>query len=331
MNWEKWCIRLGAGAVMFALGVRLLSGGAVEAVVETLAQPEVTAALVFMETGRVLRPVSEQEPATEPEVEVKVEATAPLEEAVLPVFSPADAPLVKVHNVCGYGADVQTMLTQPLDWKLKKDKPTVLIVHSHGTESYKKTEDYSEYTPYRTRENAYNVVSIGAEIKKALEQGGISVLHDTTRHDDPSYSKAYTNSRKSVQEYLAEYPSIEIVLDIHRDSVENKNGQQVHYALETPEGTSAKLMMVVGTDANGLKHPQWPENMAFAVKLHALLEKNYPGICRPISFRKQRFNQDLSPGALIVEVGSAGNTRQEAVLAGRILAETILELSAGAN
>ena len=323
MNWEKWCIRLGAGAVLFALAVRLLSGGAVEAVVETLAQPEVTAALVFMETGRILRPAPEPEPEPEP--------SAPAEQMLMPVFSPSDAPLVKVHNVCGYGADVETMLTQPLAWKLKTDKPTVLIVHSHGTESYQKTENYNEYTSYRTRENQYNVVSVGAEIKKTLEQGGISVLHDTTRHDDPPSSKAYANSRKSVQAYLAEYPSIEIVLDIHRDSVENKNGQQVHYALKTPQGTSAKLMMVVGTDANGLKHPQWPENMAFAVKLHALLEKNYPGICRPISFRKQRFNQDLSPGALIVEVGSAGNTRQEALLAGRILAETILELSAGAN
>lgn len=322
MDWEKWCLRLGAGAVLLALTVRLFSGGAAEAVVETFAQPEIASALLFLETGRLMRPVPES--ATE----VQQEAAEGL---ALPVFSAQDANLVSVNPVCGYDTDLQAWLAEPLSWKLKQDKPTVLIVHSHGTESYKNTENYPEYTAYRTRDNDYNVVSVGAEIKKALEKGGISVLHDTACHDDPSYTAAYSNSRKSIQSYLAEYPSIEIVLDIHRDSVENKDGKQVRYAVETPEGTSAKLMLVVGTDANGLKHPNWPANMAFGVKLHALLERNTPGICRPISFRKQRFNQDLSPGALIVEVGSAGNTRQEALLAGKYLAEAILELSGGAK
>ena len=121
-----------------------------------------------------------------------------------------------------------------------------------------------------------------------------------------------------------------MVLDIHRDSVENKDGKQVRMTVKAGKETSAQLMLVVGTDVN-LKHPDWPENMALAVKLHAQLEKNTPGICRPISFRKQRFNQDLSGGALIVEVGSAGNTRQEALLAGRLLAEAILDISYGAT
>lgn len=322
MNWEKWCLRLSAGAVLFALAVRLLCGGGAEAVVEALSQRQVASALLFLETGRILR--------TAPEEAVYARKET-AEEAAAPAFSPEDAALVDINPVCGYDTDLTAWLAEPLSWKLKQDKPTVLIVHSHGTESYQKTEDYDEYTLYRTRNTDYNMVSVGAEIKRVLEAGGISVLHDTACHDDPAYSNAYSNSRKSVQSYLEQYPSIEIVLDIHRDSVENKDGEQVRYTVKTPEGTSAKLMLVVGTDANGLKHPNWPENMAFAVKLHALLEKNTPGICRPISFRKQRFNQDLSPGALIVEVGSAGNTRQEALLAGKILAETILQLSDGAK
>ena len=93
---------------------------------------------------------------------------------------------------------------------------------------------------------------------------------------------------------------------------------------------TARLMLVVGTDSR-LSHPDWPENMALAVKLHALLEKKYPGICRPISFRSQRFNQDLSTGALLIEVGAAGNTRQEALAAARLLGKTILEMSGGAT
>ncbi|MBR3978754.1 MAG: stage II sporulation protein P [Oscillospiraceae bacterium] len=322
MDWEKWCLRLGAGAVVFALAVRLFCGGAAEAVVEVFAQPEVASALLFLETGRLLRPAPES--ATQAQKE-------PVSTDNLAIFSAQDEALVSVNPVCGYDTDVTAWLETPLSWQLQQDKPTVLIVHSHGTESYENTENYNEYTAYRTRDTNYNVVSVGAEIKKALEAGGISVLHDTTCHDDPSYTAAYTNSRKSIKSYLEQYPSIEIVLDIHRDSVENKDGNQVRYTVETPEGTSAKLMLVVGTDANGLAHPNWPENMAFAVKLHALLEKTTPGLCRPISFRKQRFNQDLSPGALIVEVGSAGNTRQEALLAGQLLAEAILQLSNGAK
>ena len=121
------------------------------------------------------------------------------------------------------------------------------------------------------------------------------------------------------------------MLDLHRDSVEDDSGNQVRYTLETPEGTAAKLMLVVGSDAGGLSHSKWSENMCLAVKLQALLEKEDPGLCRPISFRSQRFNQDLSPGALIVEVGSAGNTRQEALLAAEVLAQALLDLSAGAT
>ena len=93
--------------------------------------------------------------------------------------------------------------------------------------------------------------------------------------------------------------------------------------------TVAQLMMVVGTDANGLKHPHWPQNMALAAKMHALLEKSCPGICRPISFRNQRFDQDLSAGAMLIEVGSAGNDRQEALAAVEILGQAIIELANG--
>lgn len=325
MNWEKWCLRIGAGAVIFALFLRLLGSGAAQAVVATFAKPETAAVLVFLETGRILRPAPAKEIPEE-----TVPPTKPVEEKTLAVFTPEDAKLVAVHSVCGYDTDLPAWLETPLSWELKSEEPTVLIVHSHGTESYKKTESYNEYVSYRTRDNHYNVVSIGAEIKKVLEANGISVIHDTTRHDDPSYSKAYSNSRKSIRKYLEKYPSIQMVLDIHRDSVENKSGQQVHLTAKSGSQTTAQLMVVVGTDVN-LKHPSWPENMALAVKLHAQLEKNTPGICRPISFRKQRFNQDLSPGALIVEVGTAGNTRQEALLAGKLLAEGIADLAHGTS
>jgi len=131
-----------------------------------------------------------------------------------------------------------------------------------------------------------------------------------------------------VKEYLDKYPSIRLVLDLHRDAARDKEGNQAPLTATVQGRKVAKLMLVVGTNVR-LKHPNWPENMSLAVKLHALLEKNYPGICRPISFRNQRFNQDLSPGALLIEVGAAGNDRQEALASAELLAQTILELANG--
>jgi stage II sporulation protein P len=239
-----------------------------------------------------------------------------------------DAEFVDVNNYSGKTADVKALLQKPLSWQLQQAEPTVLILHSHGTESYRKTEDYKETAKYRTGNTDYNVVSVGARLAQVLEAGGVKVIHDTCMHDELSYNNSYSHARTSTKEYLEKYPSVFLVLDIHRDAVENKQGEQVKFTVNTEKGTAAQLMLVVGTNAR-LSHGDWPENMALAVKLHALLEKSYPGICRPISFRAQRFNQDLSPGALIVEVGAAGNDRQEALLSAEILGQTILSMAQG--
>ena len=121
------------------------------------------------------------------------------------------------------------------------------------------------------------------------------------------------------------------MLEIHRDAVESSNGEQLGFTTTVNGRETARLMMVVGSDAGGLTHPNWPENMSLAVKLHAQLEKLAPGSCRPISFRSQRFNQDLSPGALIVEVGAAGNTQAEALAAAELLGQAILDLAKGSQ
>ena len=259
---------------------------------------------MFMQTGRVVKPLALSR-------ETVPEETAPPPEKAS--FSPEDADLVQVNSLCGYDVDLQAMLAAPLSLPLKTGEPTVLILHSHATESYTKTEDYQESTAYRTLDEDYNMVSVGAEIARILEEGGVTVLHDTALHDHPSYSDAYGNSRRSIAAYLQEYPSIRLVLDIHRDAVEGSGGKQLGYTAQVEDETAARVMLVVGSDASGAEHPDWAENMALAVKLHAQLEKTAPGICRPISFRSQRFNQDQSPGAMLVEIGTAGNTRQEAL------------------
>lgn len=333
MGSENKYLRAGVLVICGALVLRLVSSGAVASFVK---RPEVITTLLFMETGRYVQPVAEI-PTTVP---VQTEPTVTTVPPTLPVvtqpagaatFSPTDAKLVTVNNVCGYDVDLQAMLEKPLSWDLTQDGPAVLIVHTHGTESYEKNGRYEESSPYRTLDSNYNVVSVGDRIAQVLEAGGIKVLHDRQPHDQPSYNGAYSSSRKSVKAYMEQYPSIRMVLDIHRDSVTRSDGTQASYSLSVNGTETAKLMMVVGTDANGNTHPNWRENMALAVKLHAQLEKMAPGICRTISFRKQRFNQDLSAGAMLIEVGAAGNTHQEALAGGELVAQGILALAKGAK
>lgn len=328
MEPENKSLRVGALVVICAVVLRLLSGGVLDRAVQQLSRPEVAAALLFFETGRVIRLGQAQSAPTQPEQTVP-EQTDGREAPARAVFAQDDALLVEVNSTCGYETDLQTLISQPLSWDLTQSSPTVLIVHSHATESYAYTGEYTETSAYRTLDENYNVVAIGERIAQQLQAGGIQVIHDRTLHDSPSYNNAYNSSRQSVESYLSQYPGICMVLDIHRDSRQSDAGEQVRSSVSVDGNDYAQLMLVVGSDAGGLEHPNWSENMALAVKLQALLEKNVPGICRPIQFRSQRFNQDLSPGALLVEVGTAANTRQEALAAADQLAKGILELAHG--
>ena len=333
MDIEKRHLRAGAAALACVLLLQLGKSGALKAIGEVLTGPKALAAILFLETGRVLPPIVPQQtqPPQQMQQQESVSANIPEKDPEPMIFTSEDAQLVEVNSVCGYDADLPTLLQDPLTWKLRQDVPTVLILHTHGTESYKNTEGYQESSSYRTVDTGYNVVSVGEHIKKLLEAGGIQVVHDKTLYDHPTYSSSYSRARSAIKKHLQENPSIALVLDIHRDSVENGQGQQVEITTQAADKKIAKLMMVVGTDANGLDHPQWRKNMALAVKLHALLEKEVAGICRPISFRPQRFNQDLSAGGMLIEVGTAGNTRQQALDAATVLAETILQLADGAG
>ena len=333
MEAERRSLQIGTVVVIGALLLRLISGGALEALAQVFAKPQVASFLLYLETGRVIRPAAPQiPPETIPEeTEAPTEAPTQPEEVVSPVFSPEDVSLVDIRNYCGYEADTEALLTQPLSWDLKQDAPTVLILHSHGSESYENTEGYEASSAYRTLDSRYNMVSVGERVAELLEEAGIRVIHDRTLHDYPSYNGSYDNARAAIQSYLSQNPEISLVLDLHRDAAETADGGQFRSTVTTTKGDAAQLMLVVGTDAGGLAHPNWEQNLSLAVKLHAQLEKTVPGICRSISFRSQRFNQDLSTGGVLVEVGAAGNTRQEALLAAEYLAYTIIALASGAT
>ena len=330
---ERKCLQAGTAMILLAIFLRLVSIGAVSAFMEN---PQVLSAVLAVQTGRwVSKTKTESTPVPPPQTtpteptptETQPAPTEPIPQEQQPAklsFASADAGLVEVNSLNGYQVDVAAMLQTPLGWNLYGDGPTVLILHSHGSESYENTAN----SGYRTLDAGDNMVSVGMRLKERLESVGIGVIHDTTLHDQPSYNDAYVQARASIQYYLEQYPSICLVLDIHRDAVE-ANGNQLKYTLSVDGNETAQLMMVVGTDAGGRHHPNWERNMALAVKLHAQLEKQTPGICRAISFRTQRFNQDLCPGGMLVEVGAAGNTRQEALLAADKLADGIIALAHG--
>ena len=332
MDHQKKSLRTGAAVILCAVAMRLAAGGFFQPVADFLAQPNISSFLIYLETGRIVRFSSSDQPlsvfaAESPAPDFAGEAAVPLE---LPVFSAGDAANVQIKNNSTAKPDVEALLESPLSWDLTGDEPAVLILHTHSTESYTKSdgENYKESSAFRTLDEQYNMISVGDHLTKLLEAGGITVLHDRELHDYPSYNGSYNHARKSMEQYLAEYPSICLVLDLHRDASGDNSNQMVTRA--TVDGKkSAQLMLVVGTNSSGLKHPNWEENLALALKLHVQLERINPGICRYINLRSQRFNQDKSPGALLVEVGAAGNTHAEALLAVEVLAEGILALDKG--
>ena len=208
--------------------------------------------------------------------------------------------------------------------------PQVLIVHTHGSESYTMPpgQEYVASGESRTTDTNYNVVRIGDEIADILSQHGISVIHDRNMYDYPQYNGAYDRSLASIENYLEQYPSITFVLDIHRDAISDSEGNPYKVISQVPEGTAAQMTFVMGTDGGGLSHPNWLENLKLATAVQNTLLEDYPTLMRPITVRNSRYNQHCTAGSMLVEVGAAGNSLDEALLAARLFAhgfaETIL-------
>ena len=210
--------------------------------------------------------------------------------------------------------------------RVNKEGPQVLIVHSHGSEAYSmpKGQEYKRSGNYRTKDTSCNVVRIGDEIAAVLSSYGISVIHDRTLHDAASYNDAYNNSYDSIKRYLEKYPSVSFVLDVHRDAL---GDEQTIYKTVSQQGqnTAAQVMLVVGTD-NGGFHPLWQENLSFALQLQRRMLDDHGTLARPIVLRSSRFNQQLSVGSVLVEVGTHGNSLDEALVGARLFAQSAVQV-----
>ena len=209
--------------------------------------------------------------------------------------------------------------------KLGQDAPQVLILHTHGSEAYTMPEgqEYVSTGTFRTADGSVSVIRVGDEIAAALSQHGISVLHDRALYDDPEYNGAYYRAEDAIEAYLEKYPSISFILDVHRDALEDKAGHQ--YKVITREDPScAQVSLVMGSSWEG-----WQENLKLAVAVQQHLTEQYPTLMRPVTVRNSDYNEYFTPGSLLVEVGAAGNSLDEALAAARLFAHGFAEVVTG--
>lgn len=236
-----------------------------------------------------------------------------------------------LHNETGYRPNVADLLEKPLSLDLGA-APTVLVLHTHTTEAY--LPSGTAYIDEPMGDLSYsedpekNVISVGRSFCEALEKKGITVLHCTVMHDDPTLRGSYERAAETIRAYLEDHPEICCVVDLHRDSVRDREGAYIRSLAEGREEPTAQLLCVVGTDGNGTPCEQWEKNLALALQLRHALNANGGSLCRPVSLRNASFNQELAPMSILLEVGCDANAieeaRRAATLAGEALADLLL-------
>lgn len=235
-----------------------------------------------------------------------------------------------VRNLSGLGTEEVLSLSRqdlPFDIELNSDEPQVLIYHTHATEAYLPTlrSWYGLDESFRSDQNEENMVAVGEVLAQTLEQAGIKVIHDTTQHDNPSYTGAYDRSRETMRKYLEQYPSIKVTLDVHRDAI-TRDDNTIIAPTATVEGQQIAQVMIISC-ADGERIPNFRQNFTFAAALQQQAAQLYPDLMRPILFDQNRFyNQDLTTGSLLLEFGSHGNTLAQAKRSAVLVANSLIAL-----
>lgn len=249
-------------------------------------------------------------------------------------ISPYNAPVsynkVYLKNNTELKIDIKTILNSNLTFKIEKgEKPQVLVLHTHATETFM-TEDIDFYTAEytsRSRDNEKNMVKIGKIVTENLNSAGIKTLHSTTQHDYPNYSGSYSRAAETICSYLKKYPSIKVVLDLHRDAVTDQEQNKVKLVTEINGKKAAQVMIVMGSQSGSVSNfPNWKENFKLAVKLQQVLEVKYPTLARPLSLNSKNYNESLTNGSLLIEFGTDANTLQEAEYSAELVSNALIQL-----
>jgi stage II sporulation protein P len=229
-----------------------------------------------------------------------------------------------ISNTTSFDIDAAALMAEEISVSLPSSDPQILVIHTHGSEAYTPdgADKYISSDWARTQDKEFSVIRVGDELCSALQAKGLNVIHDRAIFDFPSYAGSYGRSCAAVESYLAEYPGIAVVIDLHRDAL--GSGDTIYKTVANVTGEkSSQLMLLVGTGESGLSHPNWRENLKLALYLQSAVNDRYSTLARPISLVPERYNQQLTSGSLILEVGSSGNTLQEALCAVRLFADAV--------
>lgn len=212
------------------------------------------------------------------------------------------------------------------EFKIATDgTPQVLIMHTHTTESFEPYQRnfYDASFSSRTTDVTKNVVAVGNEIENALKDAGIGVIHNTTVHDYPQYDGSYQRSCETVKQILAENPTIKVVLDIHRDAISLENNTRIAPVTTIDGKKAAQMMIISGCDDGTMNMPNYLKNFRFASLLQQNIESDYPTLTRPVLFDYRNYNQELTTGSILIEIGSHGNSIDEAVYTGQLVGKSL--------
>lgn len=224
--------------------------------------------------------------------------------------------------------DISNYIDRKVVANISKNQPAVLIYHTHTSESYELLDRnfYTKERDIRSNNKSETVVRIGEEICKILNEKGYKTIHITDTFDE-QYSGAYERSRAKVSEVLKNNPSIQVVLDVHRDSIYQKDGTRIKTITEINDKKVAQIMITTGCETGNVTgFPNWEKNLTFALKLQNQLANDNPQLVRPLVFSSRKYNMDLLPCALSVDIGTDANTLTEAVFSARYFAESLARL-----
>lgn len=237
---------------------------------------------------------------------------------------------ILIRNASDKTVDFESALSQKPDLNIKNPskQPSILIFHTHTTESFQilDRDFYAVGFTSRNEDPSKNIVRVGTEIVSQLQKAGFRVIHDTKIYDK-MYNGAYDRSSAAIDEYLKKYPSIQVILDIHRDAIEDSYGTKTKPVASINGKKAAQIMIITGCEGDGVTDfPDWQYNLRFALRLQKQCTDNYPELMRPLLFDNRRYNMYKSHCSLLIEIGSDSNTLDEAAYSGRLLGNTLSQM-----
>ena len=282
-----------------------------------------------LQTDNSLEPSKKEETLT-----VGADITAAVgkiyEQTISPYLAKLSYNNVYIKNTSGATVNIAEELEKGSKIKIQKNnEPQVLIIHTHATECFLDEEKsfYTASDKSRTTDNNKNITHIGEILAARLNAAGIKTLQDKTQHDYPSYNGSYSRSAETVKEYLNKYPSIKVVIDLHRDSVALTGSDRAKPTVEINGKKAAQIMLCMGSETGTVTgYPKWRENLRFAIRYQQTIEALYPGLARALLLRSSKYNQNLSVGSILLEIGTESNTLKEAEYSAELAADALISL-----